>query len=564
MDEKEFLENIARELTLEYKDSQAPECFSCFQKVRYMVPMSDGIKLETFVYLPDGPCQSYPVILQRTCYPFWDRTMQVHGEELAKRGYAFVYQYCRGQNGSEGKWEPNVHERKDGIDTVDWIIKQPWAGKIGVWGRSYGALIGWAMADAVSGKVASMFLGVYGTDRFASAYQKGCFRHDVLTSWTMENAGFSIYADYMESCRYMPQAEVDEKLWGKRIDWYRDYIFNDKISDTYWQQGWWKQLREIPSKVEIPLYIVSGWYDHHHGSSMLTWKRLNKKSKDHSWLEVTGLNHMGFPCMQGRKTDNDKKDEIKKMLAWFRLTLVEGKLPKKQARFYEIGADSWYETEDFPKASDEQIMVFYLEAGEEKSLSAQKPLADTSADYVYNPENPVMTHGAESLLRTREEIGSLLQPQPGYRPDVLSFTSKPLDKGCRIFGKIKVKLWVISDCEDTAFTAKLIEVRPNGEAYNIRSSITTILSGRNGGNYVPGTPVQVEIEMWDIFYRVEAGCCLRLDISSSDFPQYHIHSNYKGPWALQSRYKKASQTILCGNSFPSELVIPLLFTDTCK
>lgn len=272
MDEKEFLENIARELTLEYKDSQVPESFSSFQKVRYMVPMSDGIKLETFAYLPDGPCQRYPVILQRTCYPFWDRTMQVHGEELAKRGYAFVYQYCRGQNGSEGKWEPNVHERKDGIDTVDWIIKQPWAGRIGVWGRSYGALIGWAMADAVSGKVASMFLGVYGTDRFASAYQKGCFRHDVLTSWTMENAGFPIHADYMESCRYMPQAEVDEKLWGKRIDWYRDYIFNDKISDTYWQQGWWKQLREIPSKVEIPLYIVSGWYDHHHGSSMLTWK----------------------------------------------------------------------------------------------------------------------------------------------------------------------------------------------------------------------------------------------------------------------------------------------------
>ena len=591
MAEDDILKMVVNDLIHEYENCGTPEIYTDFTETTYMVPMRDGISLETFVYMPKTDkntetgtdvVKKWPVILQRTCYPFWDKSMKVHGEMIAKRGYVFIYQYCRGQHGSEGEWKPNIYERNDGIDTIDWICCQPWAGRIGVWGRSYGALIGWAMADAVEGKVASMFLGVYGTDRFASAYQKGSFRHDVLTSWTMENAGYPIKADYLESCKYHPQANVDEAMWGGRIDWYRDYILNQNIMDDYWQGGWWKELREIPAKVHIPLYVISGWYDHHHGSSMLTWKRLNPEAKAHSWLEVTGLDHIGFKCLEDRKTDNDIKDEIKKMFKWFKLTLVEGKLPEKKATFYEINTDSWHEFDDID-AADIGKQSYFLnvktqnsdnhaakenvaENNQEnsnvtesiKTLLSVKPQNSASISYIYDPENPVMTHGAESLLHTRNEVGSLKQPDPDYRDDVLSFVSEPLEKDISIFGKVKVKLWVKSDCEDTAFTAKLIEVRPDGTAYNIRSSITTIAADVKDDNYIPNTPVQVEIDMWEIFYHIKAGCRLRLDISSSDFPQYSIHSNFKGKWALQEKTKKAHQTILCGNENASEVILPIL------
>lgn len=563
MAEDDILKMVINNLIKEYEACGTPEVYADFTKTTYMVPMRDGVSLETFVYMPkpdenvDAP-EKWPVILQRTCYPLWDKSMQVHGEMIAKRGYVFIYQYCRGQHGSEGEWKPNIYERNDGIDTIDWICSQPWAGRIGVWGRSYGALVGWAMADAVEGKVASMFLGVYGTDRFASAYQKGSFRHDVLTAWTMENAGYPITADYLESCKYRPQVNVDEAMWGGRIDWYRDYILNQNITDDYWQSGWWKELREIPAKVHIPLYVISGWYDHHHGSSMLTWKRLNPEAKAHSWLEVTGLDHIGFKCLEDRKTDNDIKDEIKKMFKWFKLTLVEGKLPEKKATFYEINTDSWHEFDDIDAADVENQSYFLNVEKSQKTLTSAKPQNPASVSYIYDPENPVMTHGAESLLHTRNEVGSLKQPEPDYRDDVLSFVSEPLEKDISIFGKIKVNLWVKSDCEDTAFTAKLMEVRPDGTTYNIRSSITTIAADVKDGNYTPNTPVQVEIDMWEIFCHVSAGCRLRLDISSSDFPQYSIHSNFKGPWALQEKTKKAHQTILCGDAYASEMILPIL------
>ena len=196
--------------------------------------------------------------------------------------------------------------------------------------------------------------------------------------------------------------------------------------------------------------------------------------------------------------------------------------------------------------------------GPQKTLTSAKPQNTSFVSYIYDPENPVMTHGAESLLSTRHAIGSLKQPEADYREDVLSFVSDPLEKDISIFGKIKVKLWVKSDCEDTAFTAKLIEVRPDGTAYNIRSSITTIAADVKNGNYIPNTPVQVDIDMWEIFCHVNKGCRLRLDISSSDFPQYNIHSNFKGKWALQEKTKKAQQTILYGNENASEVILPIL------
>ena len=607
MDKNELARFLAGQQRKEYAASIAPEVCASFVCTRHMVPMRDGAHLETFVYLPDMEQEVYPVILDRTCYPMFDPTMQVHGEELAKRGYAFVYQYCRGIRGSEGTWEPNVHERADGLDTADWIAKQPWAGRIGMWGRSYEALVGWAMADAAAGKITSMFLGAYGTDRFVSAWEKGSFRHDVLTSWTMENAGFPIAADYEKSCRYMPHAQVDEALWGKKIDWYRDYILNEDVSDAYWQGGWWKQLREIPGKVTIPLFITSGWYDHHHGSSMVTWERLNEQAKAHSWLEVSSRNHFQNPCVEDRDISNDPKNEINNMFTWFDLTLKEGKLPDRKERYYEIGANRWIEITDSampadsrkPVGVDAGERVFYLqadeagvkkltevkagedepasdadvsdvtpvpeaEAGEAEAVSETKagktgtlPMSEAvSVSYVYDPANPVRTHGADAMLHSMSEAGSLLQPEPDYRPDVKSFISEPLSADLDIFGEISVKLFAATDAEDTAFTAKLMEVFPDGKTYSIRSSVTRIAADC-AGDYVPGTPVQTEINMWSIFYRVKAGNRLRLDISSSDFPQYNIHSNYKGKWALQEKTKTAGQTIFCGGEYPSQICIPV-------
>ena len=181
-----------------------------------MLPMQDGVRLYTEIFKPEGLAQ-FPVLIQRSCYPNQQPLYEINGAELTRRGYGYVIQTCRGTGKSEGHWEPNVNERPDGRDTLQWLNDQPWAESIGYFGASYLALTGWAIADIVPPKVKGMMLTVYGTDRFKSAYEKGLFRHDVLTGWAMQNAGHPVTADYLESCRFRPHDKVDEALWGGKL-----------------------------------------------------------------------------------------------------------------------------------------------------------------------------------------------------------------------------------------------------------------------------------------------------------------------------------------------------------
>ncbi len=152
------------------------------------------------------------------------------------------------------------------------------------------------------------------------------------------------------------------------------------------------------------------------------------------------------------------------------------------------------------------------------------------------------------MLTTITEAGTLRQPAPDYRPDVVSFVSRPLIEKLEIAGRIKVRLQVKTDVEDTAFSAKLCEVFPDGRAYNIRSGITTIAADLpEGADYIPGEQTEVSVDFWDIAWTIQPGSCLRLDISSSDFPQYAAHSNYAGIWSDQEKSRIARQVICTGS-----------------
>lgn len=557
-------EGIFESIQRDYDTSGYGPVYPACASEEIMMEMGDGIRLKTFIFRPacEGgmpETKPLPLILQRSCYPGQMGTYKVHAENLTKRGYIYALQFCRGTGGSEGDWVPNVDERSDGLDTVNWLNGQEWVESIGYWGNSYLALTGWAIADRVPDKVKGMCLTHYGTDRFASAYEKGMFRQDVLTSWAMDNASFPVATDYTASCRYMPQVEVDEKLWGKRIGWYREWITSTRREDAYWQGGWWKELYDIPSRVKVPLYIRSGWYDHHHGSSMKTWDNLPEETKKKCRLDIGGWNHGFRPCLQDRATENAGSSEVLAILEWFDLILKQKRIPTQRIRTYVIGRDRWIEPSQWPEKPSDTMELYFGRKPQVESpgvLEAKAGHAEEVFTYEYAPSNPAPSHGVESLLKNMAENGSLIQPEPGYRADVVSFVSEPVEEAICIYGKMKVHLFVASDCPDTAFTAKVMEVRENGKSYNIRSSITSIRHD-TGRAYEPGTVEEVTVDMWDIVYEVKKGSRLRIDISSSDFPQYNIHSNYAGVWALQDKAQKAVQKIYCGKARPSRIEIPV-------
>lgn len=516
---------------------------------RMMLPMSDGVRLYTEIYKPEG-LEHFPVLVQRSCYPNQEPLYVTNGEELTRRGYGYVIQICRGTGRSEGEWKPNVNERQDGRDTLQWLNDQPWAESIGYFGASYLALTGWAIADIVPPKVKGMMLTVYGTDRFKSAYEKGLFRHDVLTGWAMQNAGHPVEADYRESCCYRPHAQVDEMLWGGRLDWYQDWIHATRRTDDYWQQGWWKLLEEIPGRTNVPVYIVDAWYDHHFGSAINTYASLNDRTKEHSWLDIGCWNHMSQPCIEWGEQQQLENGDVHRMLEWFDLLLKKKQSPKKRVRAYVMREDCWKTLDSWPTPVSRTEKLYLTGSG-----LAQWPEGGERT-FVYDPQDPCPTHGAESVLTTIAEAGSLLQPEPDWRTDVLSFVSDPLEKALPICGRIKVHLGVMTDVDDTAFTAKLMEVFPDGKAYNIRSGITTIVADLpQGESYRPGYQANVCVEMWDMSWTVQPGSRLRVDISSSDFPQYAVHSNYAGVWSEQADTRIAHQKILLGKDSYVELPI---------
>ena len=526
----------------EFRAWGGEETLRGYSREEFFLPMPDGVRLHNLLYRPEG-LASFPLLVQRGCYPFQQPYYEVYGEELAARGYGYLMQTCRGVGQSEGEWLPNENERADGRHLLRWLNDQPWVESIGYFGASYLALTGWAVADEVPEKVKGMFLTVYGTDRFKSAYEKGLFRHDVLTGWSMSNAGRPVDADYLESCRFRPHDAVDRELWGGTLPWYQEYIHSVHRSDPYWQGGWWKQLEEIPARTRVPVYIVESWYDHHFGSAMNTYQALSPEIREHSWLDIGCWNHMSMECIQWGQQEHLENGDVKRLLEWFDLLLKKKETPEKRIRAYVMREDRWETYPAWPILNGDR-KDYYLRADGTLQLTPEAEAGKTAC-FDYDPEDPCPTHGAESVLTTIAEAGSLLQPEPGYRKDVLSWISEPVAEPLRIEGGIKVRLKVRTNVEDTAFSAKLCEVFPDGKAYNIRSGITTIAADLpEGKEYKPGETAEVCIDFWDIVWTVQPGSRLRLDISSSDFPQYTAHSNFAGVWSEQSKTRIAHQEIL--------------------
>ena len=562
---QKMLEMYKQQLVRQFDECSVPVVCAIGQSGETTVTMDDGVKLRTMYWKPEGK-ERFPVILLRSCYPNQEPVLVVKAEQVCRRGFGVVLQWCRGTGGSEGEWEPNIYDRADGLATMRWLDQMDEVESIGYWGDSYLAYTGWCMADAVPDKCKTMYLGVYGCDRHVSAYQDGLFRQDILTGWAMGNAGRPIDADYIASCRYRPQVEVDEAMWGIKLDWYRDWITNTDRDSEYWSQGLWRKLRETPSEMKIPVFIRDGWYDHHLGSAIATYRSLSPESRAHTTLQLGPWNHSYGCALTGQDTANLKDDSIESPMAWFKRILLDGENPPPEVQTYVCGKDEWECWNQFPVPVSE-YRTLYLDAAGAKKEDAYR-LGDTLAEnnaqvsYRYDPDDPVLSFGAESLFVSQGGVGSLRQPPCSWRKDILSFLSPVFTEDTELGGSIKVRLYVSSDAPDTAFAAKVMEVLPNGTTYNIRGSITTLAyrgHSEHRQSYTPGQIVEVEIDTWEISWMLKAGSRLRVDITSSDFPQYSIHPNKEGPWSVHKDVVPAIQTVYTGKDYPSAVILPVVY-----
>lgn len=540
-----------------------------------LVPCRDGAGLMTRTVLPAG-AGPWPVIVSRNPYTPVDTIDGLNSGILAlvRYGYAVVYQQVRGLYRSQGEWYAFEREREDGLDLLEWTASQPWCdGRICLYGGSYLGHVIWAMADALPPQVKTIYTLVWGDDPYGSFYENGMFKQAIWTLWAAQMMHPEDRSDlsqpdldgFRRALDAETQMEADLAVCGRPCPWYRGWISNSCRSDPYWKQGVWKNYAAAAQRIHIPVLLQTGWFDIFLEPTWRVFSHLAPEVRARSRLVVGPWHHGNAAPAQPDFPGEGRFGlfQVKLALEWFDAVLTSRQDRPSGVDAYVMGAGEWRHWRDIPASKERRRLCLRPGQGSCHLLAPEAGQEEASLTYRYDPLRPVPSRGGKLLMNynewTAEPECAALQPPPGARDDVCSFLSPPLDAPVTVVGAPTVRLAVSSDAPDTAFTAKLMEVRPDGCAVSICDGIST-LAFRDGDHrrqpYTPGQRAEVEFPLPVTAWRFPAGSRIRMDVSSSNYPAFHRHPNTNRPWAQESPCVPASQTLYLGAA--SWIELPLV------
>ena len=585
-----------------------------------MVPMRDGIELATDIYRPavDGQPtdEKLPVILTRT--PYNKRGGKKAGEYFAQNGYVFVSQDTRGRYGSQGEWHMLTDDGPDGADCAAWIAKQPWSdGQIGMIGTSYVGGTQHAMAlhgvpelktvipvDAMSN------LGRQSL-RNAGAFEMRFWNWIFLNGGRGSNAAADPETEVVlkeladQRFTYLNNLPTRRGMTPLRLaPEYEDWLINAMehgANDDFWKQN---NIVDYPENYQdMPVYLVSGWYDSWAGNNTANFMALSKTLKGPVYLIMGPWIHGAQAKSKHGQVNFGDQAAIADEWAWRKewydhwLKGIDNSVGKAApfatpVRIYVMGTGDgskdesgklmhggyWRDEQEWPLARTQATKFYLHPAGK---LSAEKPTAKQShSQFRFDPSNPVPTIGGN--ISSQNDI--LLQgawnqkggphvwnfPDPiplSARNDVLVFQTEPLTEDVEVTGEIEVKLYASSSAVDTDFTAKLIDVYPpssdwaGGFDLNIGDGI---IRGRFRDSLKveklmkPGDIYEFTIKLYPTSNVFKKGHRIRVDISSSNFPRFDINPNTGEPLNQHRLSRIAEQTIYHNPRHPSHIVLPII------
>ncbi len=562
-------------------------------EVNAKVPMRDGVSLSTDIYRPRGIRGPFPVILRRTPY---DNTSMGTAEDAAffvQRGYAFAAQDCRGRYDSDGSFTPWVHEAHDGHDTIEWIGGQPWCdGSVGTHGPSYMGCVQWLAAGESSEYLKCMAPRIVGTSIYDDwSFMGGAFNLAFFLHWNLRMTGRSaqntgLY-NYDELARVLPLRNIPAE--AGQTGTHLDLMFEHPSYDS-----WWKalSLNERLASVKVPILQINGWYDYFLGGTLKGFSGMSRQggseSARHNQKLVIGPWYHGGNL----RTNSGSVDfgfasllepralELRWFDRWLKGTRnsVDDEPP---VRLFVMGADEWREESEWPLART-QYTSFYLHSRGsansfrgDGSLAAERPGDEPSDRYDYDPLDPVPTRGGNGYgpqltlggTTTAAQVwgpqyaGSYDQRPVEGRRDVLVYTTEPLAQDVEVTGPVVLHLFASTDGSDTDFTAKLVDVHPSGYALNVCQGI---LRGRYRESVevatllTPGKVEEFVIDMWATSNLFKRGHCIRLEVSSSNFPHFDRNPNTGHDFGSDAEIRVATQEVHHSRDYPSCLVLPLV------
>jgi uncharacterized protein len=551
------------------------------------VPMRDGINLYADVYRPVNS-EGFPVLVVRT--PYGKQREGIHENLIAfaRRGYAVVVQDVRGRFESEGKWDPFRYEAEDGYDTVEWAAKQPWSnGKVGMHGGSYLGNVQWQAAAKTPPSLVAIFPVVASTSLYHNTwFHGGAFKLGLAFGWgVVRNPRRVMYPQYWHTERYAPEEwQYENILWNlpiktldlassaQPVEHFRDWIAHQSYDD-YWKAI---SVEEKFSQVKVPVHVHGGWFDLLLGGTLNGFVGMRKEggtpeARRGTKMIVGPWGHgpsQKFGDVDFGPTAN--RTLFERNLQWFDHYLrgvdngIDGEPP---VEIFYMGINRWVHHEDWPLPGTRYTPYYLSSGGRANSargdgvLSAENRDGAPSDEFVYDPRNPVPTLGGNDCCGAPIPAGPVDQRPVEAREDVLVYTSSVLKEAVAIAGPVKMRLYGATDGPDTDYFAKLVDVHPDGFAMNIAEGILRARY-RNGLDRVqllkPGEAYEFEIDMRGTANVFLPGHRIRVDVTSSNFPQYDRNPNTGEALGASARLRVARQTIYHSPQRRSHIVLPVV------
>ena len=587
---------------------------------KVMMPMRDGIRLSTNIYRPKTN-DKVPVIFSRTPYNFnsWgdgkERTRALQSAlQMVEKGYAYVVQNERGRYFSEGEWDILGVPLTDGYDAFTWLSNQTWSnGKIGTIGCSstaewqmavasldhpahaamvpqgFGAGVGrvgqyfeqgnWYRGGVEQLLFASWLYGVE-QDKFKPRIPAGASQEDLIRiSRFYDLAPENPPVNWAEAFQHLPLKDLLKNVSGKKEIF--DKMIVRKPNDEDWYKG---GLYHDDMGFGVPSFWFVSWYDVATSPNLELFNHVrnnaeSKSVRENQYLVISPTLHCGFKrakenTIVGELSVGDARLNYDEQISlWFDHFLkgdknnFENKIPRVQ--YYTMGINKWQQSETWPPKGVTYQTYFLGSKGNAQTMYGNGTLSlsknskpEGKDSFVYDPMNPVKSYGG-GVCCTGNAVqgGSFDQRIMETRADILVYTSQPLEQGIEVSGFIEAHLYVSSDVKDTDFTVKIIDVHPDGRAYNLDE---TIQRARYRDGYDKevfmdkGKVYKVSLSPMSTSNYFKKGHRIRIEVSSSNFPRFARNLNTGGNNYDEKTGVIATNNIHYSENYPSQIRIPVI------
>ena len=531
------------------------------------VPMRDGVTLQTRVWRPSGR-GPFPVVLERGYLPGIDK----HARAFPEAGYAYVGQQARG-NMEGGMFRT---DDVDGYDCVDWVAAQQWCnGNVVMYGASFMGATQWLTAPLQHPNLKAIVPQVYNPESWERLYwdhgalqlshtARRIYRTVVRPDETHKVAEFGGWDRFY---RHLPLITLDEAVVGRKNRLWQEYVSHSQYDD-YWKDI---AVTDKIDRIRIPVYIHGGWYDNYPAAAFRSFLALrNVGATDEVRIHVDPTDHHAQVVGDRDFGDDPVRERVGLALRWLDYVIRgidTGIADEPPVKIFVMGVNEWRSAKEWPLPGTESTPFFFHGDGSRHgALSPEAPGDEPPDEYAYDPEDPVPTLGGNhsgpqdhpQVIR----VGALDQRPNWSRRDVLVFETPPLAESVEVIGPVEAKLYAASSAPDTDFIVRLIDVEPDGTAYNITEGIIRARFRESIFEeprlLEPGRVYEYDIELLPTANTFQRGHRLCVHVTSSGFPLWDRNPNTGHEQGMDAKLRVAHQTVFHDSAHPSHILLPVI------